>query len=44
LIVLLLIGLVPILGPLVIFLAVLFGLGATAMAVAGGRQPEPAAA
>ena len=37
-------GLVPILGPLVIFLAVLFGLGATAMAVAGGRQPEPAAA
>jgi len=44
LIVLLLIGLVPILGPLVTFLAVLFGLGATAMAVAGGRQPEPAAA
>jgi cytoskeletal protein CcmA (bactofilin family) len=44
LIVLLLIGLVPILGGLVIFLAVLFGLGATTMAVAGGRQAEPAAA
>jgi cytoskeletal protein CcmA (bactofilin family) len=44
LIVLLLVGLVPILGGIVIFLAVLFGLGATTMAVAGGRQPEPAAA
>ena len=44
LIVLLLVGLVPILGGLVIFLAVLLGLGASTMAVAGGRQPEPAAA
>ena len=44
LIVLLLIGLVPILGGLVIFIACLLGLGATTMAVAGGRQPEPATA
>jgi cytoskeletal protein CcmA (bactofilin family) len=44
LIVLLLIGLVPILGGVVIFLACLLGLGATTMAVAGGRQPEPATA
>ena len=44
LIVLLLIGLVPILGGVVIFLACLLGLGATTMAVARGRQPEPATA
>ena len=44
LIVLLLIGLVPILGGIVILIACLLGLGATAMAVAGGRQTEPAAA
>jgi cytoskeletal protein CcmA (bactofilin family) len=40
LVVLLLLGLVPYLGPIVIVLAVLFGLGATAMAIAGGRRME----
>ena len=45
LIVLLLVALIPLLGPLVVFVACLFGLGATAMAVAGGRRPAaPAAA
>ena len=44
LIVLLLVGLVPYLGPIVIFLAVLFGIGATAMAIPAGRHAEPAAA
>ncbi|HEV8537225.1 MAG TPA: polymer-forming cytoskeletal protein [Candidatus Limnocylindria bacterium] len=41
LIVLLLVALVPILGGIVIFLAILFGLGATTMAIVGGRRPEP---
>ena len=41
LIVLLLVALVPFLGAVVIFLAVLFGLGATAMAIPAGRHPEP---
>jgi len=44
LIVLLLVGIVPILGGVVLFIAVLFGLGATAIAVAGGRRPETAPA
>jgi len=35
---------VPILGGVVLFIAVLFGLGATAIAVAGGRRPETAPA
>ncbi|HEY7624429.1 MAG TPA: polymer-forming cytoskeletal protein [Candidatus Limnocylindria bacterium] len=43
LVVLLLVALIPILGPLVIFCALLFGMGATTIAVAGGRRPEPAA-
>ena len=44
LIVLLLIGLVPFLGAVVLFIAVLFGLGGTAIAVAGGRRSETAPA
>jgi cytoskeletal protein CcmA (bactofilin family) len=44
LVVLLLIGLVPILGGIVLALACVFGIGATAMAVATGRRAEPAAA
>ena len=43
LVVLLLVALIPILGPLVVFIACLFGLGATAIAVAGGRRAAPAA-
>ena len=41
LIVLLLVALVPYLGPVVIVLAVLFGLGATTMAIPAGRHAEP---
>jgi hypothetical protein len=41
LIVLMLVALVPILGGIVIFLALLFGLGATTIAVVGGRRTEP---
>jgi cytoskeletal protein CcmA (bactofilin family) len=44
LVTLLLVALVPILGPVVIFLAILFGLGATTIAIVGGRRPEPAVA
>jgi cytoskeletal protein CcmA (bactofilin family) len=44
LIVLLLVGAVPILGAVVLFIAVLFGLGGTAIAVAGGRRSEIAPA
>jgi cytoskeletal protein CcmA (bactofilin family) len=44
LIVLLLIGAVPVLGAVVLFIAVLFGLGGTAIAVAGGRRTETAPA
>jgi cytoskeletal protein CcmA (bactofilin family) len=43
LVVLLLVALIPILGPIVIFCALLFGMGATTIAVAGGRRAEPAA-
>lgn len=42
LVILLLVAIIPILGPLVVFVACLFGLGATAMAVAGGRRATPA--
>jgi hypothetical protein len=41
LVLLLLVALVPILGPIIMLLAVLFGLGATTIAVAGGRRAEP---
>jgi cytoskeletal protein CcmA (bactofilin family) len=44
LVVLLLLGLVPILGAIVFLLAVLFGLGATGMAIASGRRMEMAPA
>jgi len=44
LIVLLLVALVPILGGLVIFCALLFGLGATTIAVVGNRRAEAAPA
>ena len=44
LIVLLLVALIPILGGLVIFCALLFGMGATTMAVIGNRRAEVAAA
>jgi cytoskeletal protein CcmA (bactofilin family) len=44
LVALLLVALIPLLGPLVIFVAFLFGMGATTIAVAGGRRAEPAAA
>jgi cytoskeletal protein CcmA (bactofilin family) len=44
LIVLLLVALIPILGGLVIFCALLFGMGATTMAVVGNRRAEVAAA
>jgi cytoskeletal protein CcmA (bactofilin family) len=44
LVVLLLVALIPILGPLVFFIACLFGLGAAAIAVIGNRRAEAAAA
>lgn len=44
LVVVLLVALVPIVGGIVIFLALLFGIGATTLAVARGRQPEAATA
>ena len=44
LVVLLLVALIPILGPLVFFIACLFGMGATVIAVGGGRRAEGAAA
>jgi hypothetical protein len=44
LIALLLIALVPILGGLVIFCALLFGMGATTIAVVGNRRAEVVAA
>jgi cytoskeletal protein CcmA (bactofilin family) len=44
LIVLLLVGLVPIVGGLVIFCALLFGMGATTIAVVGNRRAEVVAA
>jgi cytoskeletal protein CcmA (bactofilin family) len=44
LVVVLLAALVPIAGGIVIFLALLFGIGATTLAVARGRQPEAATA
>ncbi len=44
LVVLLIVALVPIVGGIVIFLALLFGMGAATLAVAGGRQPEAATA
>ncbi|HEY8787020.1 MAG TPA: polymer-forming cytoskeletal protein [Candidatus Limnocylindria bacterium] len=44
LIVLLLVALIPILGGLVIFCALLFGMGATTMAVVGNRRAEVAPA
>lgn len=44
LIALLLVALVPIVGGLVLFLALCFGLGATTIAVVGGRRSEPAPA
>jgi cytoskeletal protein CcmA (bactofilin family) len=44
LVVVLLVALVPILGGIVIFLALLFGMGAATLAVAGGRQREAATA
>ncbi len=44
LIVLLLVALIPILGGLVIFCALLFGMGATTIAVVGNRRAEVAAA
>jgi len=43
LVVLLLVALVPIVGGIAIFLALLFGVGAATLAVARGRQPEVAA-
>ena len=44
LVVLLLVALIPILGGLVIFCALLFGMGATTVAVVGNRRAEVAAA
>ena len=44
LVVLLLVGLVPILGGIVLLLACLFGLGGAAIAVVGGRRAETVAA
>ncbi|MDQ2914573.1 MAG: polymer-forming cytoskeletal protein [Chloroflexota bacterium] len=44
LVALLLVALIPILGGLVIFCALLFGMGAATIAVVGGRREEPAAA
>ena len=44
LVVLLLVALVPILGAIVILLALLFGLGASTLAIVRGRRPEPAPA
>jgi cytoskeletal protein CcmA (bactofilin family) len=44
LVVLLLVALIPILGPLVFFVACLFGMGATVIAVGGGRRTEVATA
>jgi cytoskeletal protein CcmA (bactofilin family) len=44
LVVLLLVALIPILGPLVFFIACLFGMGAAAIAVIGNRRAEAAAA
>jgi cytoskeletal protein CcmA (bactofilin family) len=44
LVALLLVALIPILGGLVIFCALLFGMGATTIAVVGGRRAEVAAA
>jgi len=41
---LLLVALIPILGGIVIFFALLFGMGATTIAVVGGRRAEPVAA
>jgi cytoskeletal protein CcmA (bactofilin family) len=43
LVVLLLVALIPILGPLVFFIACLFGMGATTIAVIGNRRAEAAA-
>jgi hypothetical protein len=43
LVVLLLVALVPILGGLVLFCALLFGMGATTIAVVGNRRAEVAA-
>jgi cytoskeletal protein CcmA (bactofilin family) len=42
--ILLLVGLVPVLGGFVLFVAILFGLGALALAVASARREAPAAA
>jgi cytoskeletal protein CcmA (bactofilin family) len=44
LVVLLLVALIPILGPLIFFVACLFGMGAAAIAVIGNRRAEAAAA
>jgi len=44
LVALLLVALIPILGGIVIFCALLFGMGATTIAVVGGRRAEPVAA
>ena len=44
LVALLLVALIPILGGIVIFCALLFGMGATTIAVVGGRRVEPVAA
>ena len=44
LVALLLVALIPILGGIVIFFALLFGMGATTIAVVGGRRAEPVAA
>ena len=43
LVALLLVALIPILGGIVIFCALLFGIGATTIAVVGGRRAEPVA-
>ncbi|TME62632.1 MAG: polymer-forming cytoskeletal protein [Chloroflexi bacterium] len=43
LVALLLVALIPILGGIVIFCALLFGMGATTIAVVGGRRAEPVA-
>jgi len=40
LVVLLLVALIPILGGLVIFLALIFGMGASTIAVVGNRRAE----
>jgi cytoskeletal protein CcmA (bactofilin family) len=44
LVILMLVGLVPILGGVVLFIACLFGLGGTMIAVVTGRRAEPVAA